>query len=524
MKKDFSLSKLAIGLFIFLSFWTVTTSIADPDLWWHLKVGEWIVEHDAVPRYDIYSHTMPGFEWFDHEWLIEALIWLLYTNGLWWLAVLMFSLLAFLPFFFWLRRARSFAHMWLIVLIALAMTHTIGVRAQVFTFSLFFIVFEILRKRYGEKTQSAVSRASFFALPLIFFAWANLHAGFFSGLTLFGIFIFAKHAAAWWKTRQAEYRALAIDAFVLVASFAATFINPYGWKVYQLIFEALLSYETARYIVEWRPVFSTNKPHFILIIALFAFVAVRYWKQYPPALLAAGAAFFVLFLKSVKMGPLFFITAMPIFAYGEEFVKEEIFRARRAHPFTAETKEKLKACAVLLFFALFFFFGSYLLPFARSLTYDSIFSLPRSSYFPEKAVAVLREEAARSDIGNVFNTYGWGGYLIFYAPEIKVFVDGRMAQWVDKNGNSAMRDHVKVYYGGIAQEQKEVLKRRGVETVFIENSTQAIKGSLAQRFSNVLSDPEKKRLKEALIDGGWSVLYEDDIAIILRCPEGACWK
>ncbi|MBI5913624.1 hypothetical protein HY839_04265 [Candidatus Azambacteria bacterium] len=524
MKKYFSLSKLAIGFFIFLSFWSITTLTADPDLWWHVKVGEWIIEHNAVPHYDIYSHTMQGFEWFDHEWLIEAALWLLYGKDLWWLAVLIFSLLSFLPFLFWLRRARSFAHVWIITLIAFAMTHTIGVRAQVFSFALFFIVFEIVRKRYGEEARGAVSRASFFALPFIFFAWANLHAGFFSGLVLFGIFIFIRHFVAWWKARQIAYRALVPDLLVFAASFAATFINPYGWKVYQLIFEALLSPETARYIVEWRPVFSTNRPHVILLVGLFAFIVARYRKKYPPALLAAGAAFFVLFIKSVKMGPLFFITAIPIFAHGEEYIKEEISRVRRDHPFSAKTKEMARAGAVLLFFVLFFFFGSYMRPYAFSLSRDAVFSLPRSSYFPEKAVAVLREEAARGDIGNIFNAYGWGGYLIFYAPEIKVFVDGRMPQWVDERGGSAMRDYVKVYYGGIAKEQKEVLQRRNIETVFIENSKRKEKGLWARRLARLLSDPEKKSLPATLVDEGWSVVYEDEGAIILRCPDGSCWK
>ena len=28
-----------------------------PDIWWHLKVGDWIVEHHAVPYVGIFSRT-----------------------------------------------------------------------------------------------------------------------------------------------------------------------------------------------------------------------------------------------------------------------------------------------------------------------------------------------------------------------------------------------------------------------------------------------------------------------------------
>ena len=31
------------------------TTVRDPDIWWHLKVGDWIVQHHAVPYVGIFS-------------------------------------------------------------------------------------------------------------------------------------------------------------------------------------------------------------------------------------------------------------------------------------------------------------------------------------------------------------------------------------------------------------------------------------------------------------------------------------
>ena len=37
--------------------------IADPDTWWHLRTGQWILENGAVPDADPFSFTVPGAPW-----------------------------------------------------------------------------------------------------------------------------------------------------------------------------------------------------------------------------------------------------------------------------------------------------------------------------------------------------------------------------------------------------------------------------------------------------------------------------
>src|SRR5215813_1408822 len=45
----------------------------DPDLWWHLRTGESIVQTGHVPRSDPFSFTREGSPWVSHEWLSEAI-------------------------------------------------------------------------------------------------------------------------------------------------------------------------------------------------------------------------------------------------------------------------------------------------------------------------------------------------------------------------------------------------------------------------------------------------------------------
>ena len=70
-----------------------STEAADTDFWWHLKTGEYIVEHGKLPVPDPFSYTSgygepayPGEEtvrYFNltHEWLAQVLWWLLYQLG-----------------------------------------------------------------------------------------------------------------------------------------------------------------------------------------------------------------------------------------------------------------------------------------------------------------------------------------------------------------------------------------------------------------------------------------------------------
>ena len=53
----------------------------DPDLWWHLRTGQWIVENGRIPHSDIFSFTRAGHPWISHEWLSEVIFYELWKHG-----------------------------------------------------------------------------------------------------------------------------------------------------------------------------------------------------------------------------------------------------------------------------------------------------------------------------------------------------------------------------------------------------------------------------------------------------------
>src|ERR1700747_254161 len=56
----------------------VKTLFSDCDTGWHIRTGEWIIAHHAVPTQDIFSFSKPGAPWFAWEWLSDVLFALLF--------------------------------------------------------------------------------------------------------------------------------------------------------------------------------------------------------------------------------------------------------------------------------------------------------------------------------------------------------------------------------------------------------------------------------------------------------------
>ena len=64
---------LALGLFAMAA-----RGITDPDVWWHLRTGQLILQNHSLFHTDPYSFTRFGQPWINHEWLSEILLFGLY--------------------------------------------------------------------------------------------------------------------------------------------------------------------------------------------------------------------------------------------------------------------------------------------------------------------------------------------------------------------------------------------------------------------------------------------------------------
>lgn len=536
LPRPFVLLKIFVGAFLLLSFLYLAGVSVDPDLGWHLRSGEWVLEHRNVPTEDVWTHTMPGYHWVHHEWLPDIFLWLLFSHNLWWITVMLFALLGFLPFFFWLRRANSLLRLFAVTVAGILMMELIGVRPQIISFALFFGVYELLRKK------------KFFVLPFLFFAWANLHAGFAAGLLLWGLMLTGRYATGVRRsfTQRRERgepqmlpaawspRPLIKETLFLLISAGVTLINPYGLRLFEEIFSVARSQTTADYIAEWQTAFSVlNTVLVALLLALVVFCIGQFFRRIPLSMLLPTVVFGILFVQSARQAPLFFVTAMPLLFLGEAHARATIADATSSHPISRLAQRIVYGTALGLAGILAFFW-------MRELTADPYLTWDT---VPEGAAVYLTTAQANGSLeGNLFNIYGWGGYLILRAPEIPVFIDGRMPHWGEGTPQSAMQDYISVFHPSEENERvwKEVFMRRNITTALLPTVhtaaqqphllTRLVPETLKTRIrERIIQSPLNRfvyeptpKLSEKLKAAGWEVVYQDHIAQVLQCRAPDC--
>ena len=154
----------------------------DPDIYWHLAVGDWIAAHHAFPHKDPFSLTMAGKPWIAKEWASQITFAAAYAlSG--WAGIVAISAAGIALTFALLARAlmRELSLVPALVLVMaallLAAPHLVA-RPHVLAMPLMVLW------AGGLVAAADAKRApSFLLLPLMTL-WANLHAGFTFGLVL----------------------------------------------------------------------------------------------------------------------------------------------------------------------------------------------------------------------------------------------------------------------------------------------------------------------------------------------------
>lgn len=508
----FAIFKIVFVLIIVLYFFVVISNRLDPDFGWHIRVGDWIRQYRELPRIDTLSYTMNGYLWVDHEWAINAVLSFAYGKNLGLLVSIIFSILAAVPFAGWVLKAKSYAPFFPILAGVFAVSGFISVRPAVISFVMFFLLFEILNKRYGEGCLK--KDLYFFAgvLVLIWF-WANLHAGFIAGIALLCLFVFFEQGQKFFSGGKPEFKELAFDISLIFGCVLVSLINPYGIDLFEEIARIMLSPETHGYISEWRSGFFSMDWQVSLFCVPFVFFVFMFGRKQKIANLLVASVFFALFLKSARQFIPFLVTAMPVMNSGAEMVRQDLLASKAVTP-------AIRKCRGLL--AWFFIISTaavIYVNFCGVLTDNGL------KYYPRDAVRVLNEYAKGRDVV-LFNEYGWGGYLAMEAPEIKVFIDGRMPHWVDADGNSAMKDYVKVFYSDDRAAIDKIIDKWHINTVLIGTGSAAAtagnegKSKLAEMIISALPESwtEKKKYNEVrkiLVEEGWRVEFEDSVSVLL---------
>jgi hypothetical protein len=469
-----------LSLLFFLLFSNNTKKIIESDIWWHLRNAQYILKTRSFPSIDQYSFTAAGSPWLDHEWLSEIFyygafnayglrgIFILYLG----LSIIIFAGLYYLSY-------RAGANPKDIVIVA-----TIGILLAGVSFGprmlLFGWVCTIALLIILQNYISSDSRIIWLTPPL-FCVWINLHGSWIFGLVVLGIYVISGLFQADWglvwaeRFSRSELKRL---MYVSTLTFGALFVNPFGYKLVAYPFDLAFRQQiNIANIEEWQSVNfhdPRGKVVMMLLLAVFtvALLSGRRWRL-NQALLATFALYWG--LTYARMQFFIAIIFMPLLS-----VRLQMFP-----PYDAE-KEKPLLNGLIIFGVLGFFLSGF--------PSESDLESRVRAQFPHAALDYMKDHQISE---RVLADYRWGGYMIWHAPQIKTFIDGRADLFVY---NGVFDDYLK--FNGIIQ-PLEVLDKHNIQFALLIKNT-----------------PQSYLLAHHPC---WPKIYSDEIAVLYkRTTESKC--
>jgi hypothetical protein len=441
--------------------------VDDPDIWWHLRTGKWIVAHGHVPLEDPFSIFGEGKPWIAYSWLFEVIVYALYKyfglSGLVAFTVTM-SLVVALTIHLLLRRARLPFVVEVILLAAICASLKPLLSPRPWLFTILFTAIElivILNLRRSWKLIPAL------LLPMLFVLWANLHIQFVYGLAILAFLVVESivHRFASSGLLHSDGQALTVThSFLLLGScLVATLVNPYHYGVYLAIVEYVMQSGAFQNISELHPMFFRSVADWLVLSLTLtgAFVLgwQRRWSIFYLSLFVM-ASFFAFRARR----DIWFMTIV-VAAIVSEFASTE-----ECHDFFDFTKERIVALIVSLFVCL------YALSHIRDVSEDSLAKAVELR-FPAQAVKFIKSSQLP---GPIYNSLDWGGYLIWSLPELPVAVDGR----TNLHGDERIASSVATWDGRTAWEKNpELLRARLIIAQAGKPLTYLIRGSPRYRLA-----------------------------------------
>ena len=403
-----------LGFSIATVIYCFSEGISGNDFWWHIKVGEWIVENRTVPQTDIFSWygTAKQIPWTPHEWLADIILYLIHAQ---WneLGVFLFSLSSALVMMglLWQDARNNMERNILsgglfFVLLAVTTSMFFYGRPHMFSYFLLWGELKILYRFIEEPSYKGIM-----LLPLLSAIWSNLHGGS-AALSYVLCAVFLVIGAMNVKIGRIESKSLEKQAWlrlliVTLCTAAAIMLNPVGVDVFLYPYRNLGDQLQMTLISEWRSPDAKKMGELLLFffpIVLMMLGFLAHEKQIRLIDLAVMGLFVFMFVRSVRFIMLWYIAAV--------FCAFPYMPVVRVKPVTPREETRMTA-AVLVLVALLI--GTCSLRIRQTTEKDQLISETMS----DEAVNAVKQDAPE----RLFNDYNLGEAMIYH--EIPVYFDAR---------------------------------------------------------------------------------------------------
>jgi hypothetical protein len=495
---------LFVGLLLGLSCGVLgRVLLRDADIGWHIRNGEQILVTHAIPHTDSFSSTMNGHSWFAWEWLYDVVFALIHhafgLNGVVFYTAAIIAATFVLALYSGLRRGATLPVMLLLLILALGASavHFLA-RPHVLSWLFTVIWFELLDSSEHQGNRRLIW------LPLLMVLWVNLHGGFVVGFLLLAIYLVG--SAIEYFTRQEAGKASADRirwlSAVAVLTFAASFVNPYGYHLHVHIYRYLSDRFLMNQISEFlAPDFHGGAQQCFVILLILAVAALATARQaigISPVLVVICAAYLGCYAtRNLPIaGLLITLVVAPI-------VSDSIARAGKSSTMTLWLKAlferfdsfgarmrklELELQGHLWMVAVFVLGLWACFNHGRVGSTQLFHAYFDDKRFPVEATNYISEHRIREPI---FSLDYWGGYLIYRIyPQGRVVLDDRH----DLYGDQFFKEYLKVVL--IQPGWEKVLDRLGVDWVLLPGSS---------TLANMLR-----------LTSRWTIVHEDGTAVLFQ--------
>src|ERR1700760_1696094 len=445
--------------------------LIDPDTMWQITVGQWIIDHRAVPTTDVYSFTMRGQPWISTQWLAQVLYAKTYAVAGWSGPVVLASsaiaaTFALLTKFLSKRLSESTTLVFVAAALALTVPHLLA-RPHV-------LAMPVMVVWVGGLIAAADRRRapSFWLLPLMVL-WANLHGGFVFGLFLIAPVGLDDVVGAGEKMRKTLALRWALFAMLALGASCCT---PYGWNALLASQKILELGGALPLIQEWKPTQFGGLGAFEIFLLLgIGFALLRGIKLPPTRILLLLGLLHMAFAQGRAVEILALLAPLVIAAPLARQIGGNELPASNATPSRA---------------VLFASIGLAMM--TGPIAYCSAHRFEPN---PHSAPVAAVTELKTFHFTRVFNDYDFGGYLI--SQGVSPFIDGRTELYgekffVDHNAASGLMEPENLF---------RLLDQYDIDATLMRTQSAATK----------------------LLDhmDGWQKVYSDDIATIHVRKPGA---
>lgn len=458
--------------------------ITDSDFGWHMRTGQYILENRTIPKTDIFSFSQPDYPYVYHSWASEVLIFASYKIfGLTGASILFASVLTLAVFILYrtsLIYSKSPGLLLFLWLTPLA--HSIaGGRTRVFGF-LFASTLYFLFTKFRKENSRLI-----YLTPLLFLLWVNFHGSF-----ILGIFMLAVLTSGLLLENKEKIKKI---LWILPLSILATLPNPYfldSWK--QALVMSVNSYGLKNINLDWQPLINTHGSGWIFaLLTASLLLGIKIFKiKVDPVNKTLLSVFFVLSLITSRFTIALLVFFAPCLSECVYF-----FKNRLKKEITNALPVKSSLFALSLVLVLLSVQNIAEVKYAyKSLENYSVFLKTKSpnrfahAAWPHKPNVFVQENLKAK---RVLNDANWGGFMVFFDKNQKVFYYGAMDNFLI-NGRSFALDYLEIIEN--KPDSEKLMENYRIDALF-----------LPKNYSLV---PRLKTQKD------WTTIFEDEQTIIME--------